>query len=219
MEKPVTIRQAADQLGLHPDTLRKWDREGRIIAVRTPGGHRRYLPSQIKALLGQEEQEKREKNRVAVYCRVSSHDQKQKGDLERQVGRVLSHCVTKKYEVVQVFEEVGSGMSDERPKLKRLFKLVESGQIDRVVVEHKDRLCRFMFQFLVDYFASHGVQIEWVDEVLGKSYEEELVEDILSLMSSFSAKIYGKRGEQEAQEGGKRGNMTSMELKTEKMPR
>lgn len=193
MEKPVTIRQAADQLGLHPDTLRKWDREGRIVAVRTPGGHRRYLPSQIKTLLGQGEQEEREKNRVAVYCRVSSHDQKQKGDLERQVGRVLSYCVTKKYQVIQVFEEVGSGMSDERPKLKRLFKLIESGQIDRVVVEHKDRLCRFMFQFLVDYFASHGVQIEWVDEVLGKSYEEELVEDILSLMSSFSAKIYGKR--------------------------
>lgn len=151
------------------------------------------LPSQIKALLGQSEQEEREKNRVAVYCRVSSHDQKQKGDLERQVGRVLSHCVTKQYQVVQVFEEVGSGMSDERPKLKRLFKLIESGQIDRVVVEHKDRLCRFMFQFLLDYFASHRVQIEWVDEVLGKSYEEELVEDILSLMSSFSAKIYGKR--------------------------
>lgn len=193
MEKPVTIRQAADQLGLHPDTLRKWDREGRIVAVRTPGGHRRYLPSQIKALLGQGEQEEREKNRVAVYCRVSSHDQKQKGDLERQVGRVLSHCVIKKYQVIQVFEEVGSGMSDERPKLKRLFKFVESGQIDRVIVEHRDRLCRFMFQFLVDYFASHGVQIEWVDEVLGKSYEEELVEDILSLMSSFSAKIYGKR--------------------------
>jgi predicted site-specific integrase-resolvase len=101
--------------------------------------------------------------------------------------------VTKQYQVVQVFEEVGSGMSDERPKLKRLFKLIESDQIDHVVVEHRDRLCRFMFQFLVDYFASHGVQIEWVDEVLGKSYEEELVEDILSLMSSFSAKIYGKR--------------------------
>jgi putative resolvase len=193
MEKPVTIQKAADQLGLHPDTLRKWDREGRIVAVRTPGGHRRYLQSQIKALLGQGKQEEHEKNRVAVYCRVSSHDQKQKGDLERQAGRVLSYCVTKKYQVVQVFEEVGSGMSDERSKLKRLFKLIESGHIDCVVVEHKDRLCRFMFQFLVDYFASHGVQIEWVDEVLGKSYEEELVEDILSLMSSFSAKIYGKR--------------------------
>jgi predicted site-specific integrase-resolvase len=84
-------------------------------------------------------------------------------------------------------------MSDTRPKLQALFKLVDDEHIRRVVIEHKDRLCRFNFGFLEAYFASHGVVIEWVDDVLGKSYEEELVEDILSLMSSFSARIYGKR--------------------------
>jgi predicted site-specific integrase-resolvase len=106
---------------------------------------------------------------------------------------VLSYCVEKRYEVVAALEEVGSGMSDERPKLKKLFELVEERRIDKVIIEHRDRLCRFMLQFLTNYFGSHGVTIEWVDEIIGKSYEQELVEDILMLMNSFSAKIYGKR--------------------------
>ena len=84
-------------------------------------------------------------------------------------------------------------MSDTRPKLQKLFKLVNTHEIDRVVVEHKDRLSRFGFNLIEAYFSSHDVTIEWVQEMLGKSYEEELVEDILTLMSSFSAKIYGKR--------------------------
>jgi predicted site-specific integrase-resolvase len=109
------------------------------------------------------------------------------------VGRVSTHCTKKKYRVKDVLQEVGSGMSDTRPKLHRLIKLVNEHQVDVVVIEHKDRLCRFNFGLLESYFASHGVRIEWVRKTLGKSYEEELVSDILSLMSSFSARIYGKR--------------------------
>lgn len=109
------------------------------------------------------------------------------------MGRVLAYCVEQKYEVIEKYEEVSSGMNDVRPKLKQLFRLVEEHKIDKVIVEHKDRLCRFMFEFLVAYFKSHGVEIEWMQEVLGKTYEQELVEDMLALMSSFSNKIYGRR--------------------------
>lgn len=84
-------------------------------------------------------------------------------------------------------------MNDNRPKLKRLFHLVRSKLIERVVIEHKDRLTRFNFAYLDTFFSSHGVVIECMESVLPKSYEAELVEDILSLMASFSAKIYGKR--------------------------
>lgn len=75
----------------------------------------------------------------------------------------------------------------------RLFQLVANHQITQVVVEHKDRLCRFNFGVYQKFFESHGVKIELIEEVLPKSYEAELVEDMLSLMASFSAKIYGKR--------------------------
>jgi predicted site-specific integrase-resolvase len=130
---------------------------------------------------------------VAVYCRVSSHEQKAKGDLERQKGRVLTHCVAKKYNVAHVLEEVGSGMTDTRAKMLRLFELAVKGEIGRVVVEHKDRLARFNFNIFQKFFESHGVTVEWISTVLPKSYEAELVEDMVSLMASFSAKVYGKR--------------------------
>jgi putative resolvase len=191
MKQLVSIGKASDLLGVSIDTLRLWEEQGKISPVYTQGGHRRYKVSDIEEANGSGSS--RSETRVAVYCRTSSHEQKQKGDMERQLGRVLQYCVGKQYHVVETFEEVGSGMSDTRPKLLRLFKLVEEKKIDKVIVEHKDRLSRFMVEFLAAYFGSHGVEIEWMSEILGTTYEQELVSDILSLMASFSAKIYGKR--------------------------
>jgi putative resolvase len=194
-QRQVSIGKAADLLGVHVDTLREWDNEGKLTPVKTLGNHRRYNLDEIEALCGNKPKKpKSEFIRVACYARVSSHEQKAKGDLERQAGRILTYCTEKQYHVVKSYQEVGSGMSDTRPKLRQLFKLIEERKIDKVVVEHKDRLTRFNFQFLADFFDSHDVEIEWVSEVLGnKSYEQELVEDMLTLMSSFSNKIYGKR--------------------------
>lgn len=195
MKQLVSISKAADQLGVCIDTLREWDKAGTLVPVKTAGQHRRYKQTDIDKMKGDfvDGKHKNAQTRVAIYARVSSHEQKTKGDLERQVGRISKYCVGKKYHVVDTFDEVGSGMNEDRAKLKRLFKLVQERKIDKVVVEHKDRLSRFMVGFLQEFFASHDVEIEWMSEILGKSYEEELVEDILSLMSSFSNKIYGKR--------------------------
>ena len=189
----LTITKAAEALGVHKETLRDWAEAGQFPHVRTVGGHRRFKQSDIDTYRGSAPESPTSNERVVVYCRVSSHDQKQSGDLERQVGRVSSFCTDKSYKVVSVLQEVGSGMSDTRPKLHKLFKMVNAHEVDRVVVEHKDRLVRFGFEYLVAYFESHGVIIEWVQETLGKTYEEELVEDILTLMSSFSSRIYGRR--------------------------
>ena len=191
----VSISKAADELGVCIDTLREWDKSGQLVPVLTAGKHRRYRVSDIEKMRGEfvDGKPKNGQTRVAIYARVSSHEQKQKGDLERQVGRISKYCVEKKYHVVDTFDEVGSGMNEDRAKLKRLFKLVQEKKIDKVIVEHKDRLARFMVGFLTEFFSSHDVEIEWMSEILGKSYEQELVEDILSLMSSFSNKIYGKR--------------------------
>lgn len=191
----ISIGKAADQLGVCIDTLREWDKAGILTPIKTGGNHRRYRVCDIEKFKGEtsDSKEKDGRTRVATYSRVSSHEQKQKGDLERQTGRILKYCVDKKYNVIQTFEEVGSGMKDDRPKLRRLFKLIEQKKIDKVIVEHKDRLSRFMVGFLKDYFASHDVEIEWMSEIIGTSYEQELVEDILSLMSSFSNRIYGRR--------------------------
>ena len=139
---------------------------------------------------------------VAVYCRVSSHDQKQKGDLDRQKARLLGHCVKKKYPVEQVFDEVGSGMNDSRSKLHKMLQLVFERKISRVIIEHKDRLSRFNFNIFKVFLESYGVAIEYVEETLPKAFEAELVEDMLSLMASFSAKIYGKRSAENRKKNG-----------------
>ena len=195
-QKLLSISKAADLLGVHISTLRRWETEGKIKVIKTYGNHRRYRLIDIQKFCGEQEERQTSSDdiRVASYCRVSSHEQKQNGDLERQIGRVLTYCAKKNYHVVKAFEEVGSGMCDTRSKLQQLFKLVSEKKIDKVIVEHKDRLTRFNFEFLNQFFASHDVEIEWIDDILTKSFENELVEDMLSLISSFSSKIYGKRG-------------------------
>jgi len=192
----LSIGKTAEILGVHIDTLREWDKDEKLVPVKTPGGHRRYRQEDIESFCGEiaEKKDNEKTIRVVTYSRVSSHEQKQKGDLERQNGRVLAYCVKKRYQVIKSYEEVGSGMCDTRPKLHQMFKMIENNEVDKVIVEHKDRLTRFNFNFLAAFFASHGVEVEWTEEVLGnKRYEDELVEDMLTLMSSFSNKIYGKR--------------------------
>ncbi len=199
MNKPIlSIKEAAEILGVSDETLRNYERDGKLSPTYTDGGHRRYKRIDIEKFAGIyiEPITQVGTNRVAIYCRVSSHEQKQKGDLERQIGRMTQEALKRGYKIVSVFDEVGSGMNDSRKKLHKLFELVETNQIDIVLVEHKDRLSRFCFNYLVSYFKSYSVKIELVEEILGKGYETELVEDILSLMASFNAKIYGKRSSQ-----------------------
>lgn len=193
----LTVKQTARMLNVHENSVRRWGDDGTLEMVRTTGGHRRYPLRAVEEFLGISQGETEDRaNKVAIYCRVSSHDQKKKGDLDRQIGRVTSYCVKEGYNIVSIFQEVGSGMDDNRAKLHQLFRLVDQGRIGKVVVEHKDRLSRFGFGLLSKYFGSHDVSIEWTQETLGKSYEEELVEDIISLMASFSARIYGRRSAQ-----------------------
>ena len=158
-EKLINIEETAEMLGVTKDTLRNWDKSGKLISLRTEGNHRRYLLEDIFNLLGIKKQVEEQNNNVVVYCRVSSHDQKKKGDLERQKGRILEYCVKKKYNVEYILEEVASGMSDKRPKIKKLFTLVRERKVKRVVIEHKDRLCRFMFNIFKEFFNSFDVEI------------------------------------------------------------
>jgi len=193
-DRLLTLEEASETLGVHPDTLRRWDNSGKFQSIKTKGGHRRYKKSQIDEYLQNDVEETTQNIQVvAVYCRVSSHDQKEKGDLARQKSRLLLYCMDKDYKAEYVYEEVGSGMNDKRSKLNKLLKLAEEKKISKVVIEHKDRLTRFNKNIYIKYFESHGVGVEWTQETLNAGYENELVEDMLSLIASFSSRIYGKR--------------------------
>jgi excisionase family DNA binding protein len=178
-------------LGVHPNTLRKWDKQGKIRVVRTVGGRRRMPESEVERLIGFVKPDASKK--AVIYVRVSSYDQKQKGDLERQKQSLLDYAKSRGYEVVAVLEDVASGLNEKRKSLSKLFNLVERREIGVIIVAFKDRLTRFGFSYLERYFSSHGVRIEVVNEEEPKDAYQELVEDLIALISSFAEKLYGLR--------------------------
>jgi len=193
MKKVLTIKEVADLVGVTYKTLHRWDEEGILPSIRVTKGTRRYDAETVEKFLGQYNPEPIKDRPVAIYVRVSSHEQKTKGDLERQKNRMVEHCAKKGYKVEHILQDVGSGLSGTRPKLKKLFKLVEEKKISKVIVEHKDRLTRFQFEVFEEFFGAFDVNIEHVDDGENLPYEQEFARDIMALISSFSGKFYGKR--------------------------
>jgi excisionase family DNA binding protein len=191
LEKLLTLQEACRRLGIHPNTLRKWDRQGKIRVVRTVGGRRRIPESEVERLMGFVKLDVSRK--AVIYVRVSSHDQKQKGDLERQKQSLLDYAKSRGYEVTAVLEDVASGLNEKRKSLSKLFNLVERREIGVIIVAFKDRLTRFGFSYLERYFSSHGVRIEVVNGEEPRDAYQELVEDLIALVSSFAGKLYGLR--------------------------
>ncbi|MGQ9825939.1 MAG: IS607 family transposase, partial [Desulfotomaculales bacterium] len=129
-----------------------------------------------------------------VYARVSSHEQKTRGDLDRQVESVRKHFDHRLFDDFLVVTDVSSGLNDRRKGLLRLMQMAREGKITDLAVSYKDRLTRFGFNYLKTYFESYGVKIHIINGGEDKkTVYEELVEDLLSIVTSFSGKLYGIR--------------------------
>ena len=189
MERLYKVSEVARMLNVSTVAVRKWIKSGKLGARRI--GKLWMIPeSELKRFLG----EKPREIRAVIYARVSSHKQKKDGNLDRQIERLRNYCSAKGYKVVDVITDVASGLKEDRDGLQKLFNLVEKHQVDVVVVEFRDRLTRFGFDYLKRYFESHGVKIEVVEET-EKDYMEELIEDFISIVVSFAGRIYGKRSQ------------------------
>lgn len=182
-----TIKEASDILGVSISTLRRWEKEGKITSSKTNGGHRRYSIEDLSKY----NKKTVKRNRLTIaYCRVSSADQKR--DLARQVENVSHYCIAKGYSF-KVIEDLGSGINYNKKGLKELITLIQSNQVERIVVNYKDRLIRFGFEILEQICQFHNVEIEIINHTEDKSYEQELVEDMLSIITVFSSRLYGSR--------------------------
>ena len=176
--------EVAKKLGVSKMTVLRWIKSGKLKAHRI-GKEYRVPESEIKGIL-----EGKIPDKVVIYARVSSRDQKE--DLERQVEYLKNYCSSKGYQVAKIITDISSGLNENRRGLKQLFKLVESGEITKVIITYRDRLTRFGFKTLEQYFNSHSVEIEVIfDE--DKTPEKELVEDLLTIVTSFAGKLYGMR--------------------------
>ncbi|MEM2078904.1 MAG: IS607 family transposase [Thermosphaera sp.] len=186
-EKLLRPREVCEKLGVSYSTLRRWIEAGYVKAVRTVGGKYRVPESEVRRIL----ESRTKETRAVVYARVSSHDQRE--DLERQVRYLLEYCASKGYRVVEVLTDVASGLKTDRKGLRKLFELVTSRQVEVVVVTYRDRLTRFGFEYLEYFFNQHGARIEVVFGEEPKDAYQELVEDLIEIITSFAGKLYGMR--------------------------
>ena len=175
-------------LGVTAQTLRNWDKEGKLKPSYVKSNGYRYYSEDSILSYTQERKTKKNLN-VIGYARVSS--KKQSDDLERQVNNLKTY-LDSKYTDYEIITDIGSGITYTKPGLKKLIEKINKKEVDLIVVLYKDRLLRFGFE-LVEYFAElNNVKIEILDKI-DKNQDQELVEDLVQIITVFSCKIQGKR--------------------------
>ncbi len=184
MEQLYTMKEASKLLGVHIRTIQKWDREGKIRCVRTIGGKRRVPESEIKRILGIHEERK-----IVGYARVSSRTQKD--DLDRQVELIKKYAKERGWEI-EILIDIGSGLKEDRRNFQKLLRMVMNREVSKVIIAYPDRLTRFGFKILNEFFRSYGAEIVVINKE-EKTPQEELIEDLITIISHFAGKLYGMR--------------------------
>jgi len=165
---------------LHGVTIRtvwNWIKKGDLKIERTHTG---------RVFIIEDVEEIQNLKNVAVYARVSSSENKK--NLDNQADRMVGYCNAKGYQVKKIIKEVGSGLDDKRPKLEALIMDLS---IDIIVVEHSDRLARFCINYINKLLKMQGRCIEIVNPV--NNEKEDLIQDFVSIITSFTARLYGQR--------------------------
>lgn len=182
-----TIHAASKILGVTPQTLRNWDKTGKLKPHHTSAnGYRYYSQEQIDAFL---RVAKKAERIVIGYCRVSSV--KQRDDLKRQEEAVRAYLIAQG-SPFEIITDIGSGINYNKPGLRALIERITRGDVKKVAVLYKDRLVRFGFE-MIEYLAGlYNCEIEIIDNT-PKTEQQELVEDLVQIITVFSCKLHGKR--------------------------
>jgi putative resolvase len=183
----VNIGTAAKHLGVSQETLRRWEKSGKILVTRTPKGHRRFDLSQFSHMPRQKIDSKKY---TLAYARVSSHDQKD--DLLRQAQVLENFCATHGW-IYEIIQDLGSGLNFQKRGLKKLIQNICSGKINRLVLTHKDRLLRFGSELVFSLCEQFGIEVVIMNKSEETKFEDDLVQDILEIITVFSARLYGAR--------------------------
>ena len=182
-----SIGEFAKLIGKSQQTLRNWHKKGTLIPeVVSDYGTRTYSEKQRLKYLGRSEQKKKE---IICYCRVSSN--KQKDDLERQIENVKLYSYGKGYQF-RIISDIGSGINYNKKGLNELINLITENKVEKIVVLYKDRLLRFGFELVENLCKKYNTEIEIIDKT-EKTEEQELVEDLVQIITVFSCKLNGKR--------------------------
>ena len=179
----LSISEAAKLKGVSTSTLRRWETDGILIPERTANGHRRYDLNQLLGI-------KKELSFTIGYARVSSHDQKE--DLARQV-QVLELFSAQNGWQIEIISDLGSGLNYSKKGLKRLITLITNNQVERLILTHKDRLLRFGRELIFSLCEIFGTEVVIINRTEDSTFEEDLANDVLEIITVFSARLYGSR--------------------------
>ncbi len=184
----ATVAETAKFLGVSKSTLRRWESEGRLLPdERTAGGHRRYDLAKLRPNAFHAGPVGRT---TIAYARVSSHDQK--ADLERQSQTLEMFCSANGWSF-EILSDLGSGMNYHKRGLRNLLEKIVAGDVDRLVLTHKDRLQRFGAELVFAICEMKDVEVVIINKGEEPSFEEELAQDVLEIITVFSARLYGSR--------------------------
>lgn len=190
LETYLSIHKVSTILGVTPQTLRKWDEDGYFIpAQRRGNGYRYYTKQQVEEFLEKLNTTKNQYRKNIGYCRVSTS--KQKDDLLRQAENVEMYLKTLK-QPYSMISDIGSGINYSKKGLSELLELICKNKVDTIYVLYKDRLVRFGFEIIEKIADLHGTKIVVLDNE-DKTKEQELVEDLMQIITVFSCRLHGKR--------------------------
>lgn len=188
MKKYYSIRKLSEMIDVSAQTLRNWEKSGKLIPdYKTSSGYRYYSQEQVDAITGNRANIE---NRITIgYCRVSSA--KQKNDLERQIQNVKAYLLAQG-SPFEIIEDIGSGINYNKKGLLELLQKVIDHKVEKIVVLYKDRLLRFGYELFENIVKSYGTSIEIIDNT-EKTEQQELVEDLVQIITVFSCRLQGKR--------------------------
>ena len=187
--KKYKVGEFAKLLNVTVKTLQNWDKQGTLKAYRTPTNQRFYTEEQLNQVLGFSNEFQEEKMGLRIgYCRVSTHNQK--NSLENQEEYLRSYTNAKGVILDEVFTDIGSGMDYNRGNFNKILELVEARRISEIYVTYKDRFVRFGFDWFNNFCEKHGTKIIILNQP-STSPEQELIEDLLNIVTVFSARSHG----------------------------
>ena len=179
-------QEFAEMIGISVKTLQRWDRDGKLKAFRTPTDRRYYTYKQYVDYMGNDTKT----GKIVIYTRVSTANQRD--DLTNQINFLKQYANAKGMIVDEILEDIGSGLNYNRKKWNKLIDDCVNGDIKTIIIAHKDRFIRFGYDWFERFLKSNGVEIIVVNNEKA-SPEQELINDLISIIHVFSCRIYGLR--------------------------
>jgi putative resolvase len=193
MKSTYSPQEFGQLIGRKTKTLQKWDREGKLKAHRSPTTNRRYYTHDqylaYRGLIAQEQ------GLTIAYTRVSGVAQKP--DLANQISALEVYCKQQSIQVDEWMSDIGSGLNYKRKQFNRLMEMVELGQVRRIVIAHKDRLVRFGYGYFEAFCQRHNTEMVVMNGE-AMSPEQELVQDLIAIVTVFASRLHGLRSYKKA---------------------